>query len=338
MPVWVRWGLSICIAMVLAVPEGMRHAMSADEGLVDLGRALFFDPRLSRDGTVSCASCHEESRGFAEDRARSLGVAGQTGSRNAPSLLAVNAYTSLNWDGRTRTLESQVLQPFVTPVEHGLASLVVLTDILGHDDDTAHRFITVFGADAPAVTPEHVAVALAAYVRSLGMGRTRLERFLFGGETDVLSESAQRGLALFTGAAGCAQCHRIEADAAPLTDNRFHSVGIGLSGSLERLPQTIAALERVPADQIGPHLLADQAMASLGRYVVTRMPQDIGRFRTPSLRAVARTAPYFHDGSVATLGEAMAIEIYYRGSADRAVALSIEEQRDLLAFLESLSD
>lgn len=147
-----------------------------------------------------------------------------------------------------------------------------------------------------------------------------------------------RRLALFNGAAGCGQCHRIEAEAAPLTDNRFHSVGIGLTQTMSGLPRAIHTLEAVPRADAGRHVLADADIAALGRYVVTRMPEDIGRFRTPSLRGVARTAPYFHDGSVAMLGEAIAIELYYRGSSDRSAALSLDEQIDLLAFLESLDD
>jgi cytochrome c peroxidase len=279
------------------------HCLTAER--VRLGRKLFFDPILSADGTVACASCHDPGHGFANSAPRAVGIHGRTGTRNAPSILNRAASRSFFWDGRTKTLEEQALQPIANPLELGGP---LDTAILRIAADEAYR--DAFAAAYPdGVTAPNVGRALAAFERVLVSGDNRVDRFQ-AGDLAALSDKERIGLWLFESRAQCWRCHR----GTNYSDEQFHNTGV-------------AALQ----DEPDP-----------GRYAVTRDERDRGRFKTPSLRDISRTGPYMHDGSLATLEEV--VQFYNRGgkpnsNLDPALAplnLSKEEVADLVEFLKAL--
>jgi cytochrome c peroxidase len=304
---------------------------------VSIGRRLFFDQGFSADGSTSCATCHNPTHAFSDRRPVSTGANGRQGTRNAPGLLEVSRQRSLFWDGRRATLESQALDPLLNPIEHGLPDVDTLLARLRADDRYVQAFRLAYG-DGELTAPK-VARALAAFQRTLQDGPSPADRFL-AGQADALSASAQRGWVLFSGRAGCVRCHRAD-EAKPLfTDHAFHAVGVGLKRVEHRLAALTLRVVALHADRRAQDhgVLADPDIAALGRFVVTLEPADIGRFKTPALRNVALTAPYMHDGSVATLAEAIELEIYYRNGADgRPLVLTPAEKDELRQFLESLT-
>lgn len=271
-----------------------------------LGRRLFNDMRLSADRTRACADCHQASLAFSDGKRVAVGIGGQAGTRNAPAILNRTYGRAYFWDGRVATLEEQVLQPIEHPLELG-ADLPVVVDRLRADATYRRQFDDVFGRP-PDV--RGVSYALATYVRTILSGASAYDRHE-AGDPAALGPLAQRGLRLFRGRAHCARCHA----GSNLTDEDFHNTGV--------------SWERQPYDA--------------GRYVITGVPADTGRFKTPTLREIARTAPYMHDGSIATLEEV--IDLYDRGGTPnpyldrelRPLSLTGEEKAALLAFLKSLS-
>jgi len=272
---------------------------------VSLGRRLFFDRRLSGDGTLSCASCHERRRAFTDDRAVAQGIGGARGRRNSPTLVNRAWGSSFFFDGRARSLEDLALQPILDPTELGSTADAVLSLARSR---YRSGFRTAFDAE-PSL--ELVAKALASYLRTIVGGDSAFDRFAAGHES-ALTTSARRGLTLFFGKAGCGQCH-----AGPnLTDEEFHNTGVAWRTGV----------------------LTDQ-----GRAGVTGAPADRGAFKTPTLREISRTAPYMHDGSLTSLPQV--IEYYDAGGARnpsldpklRALHLSRLEKVDLAALLNSLT-
>jgi cytochrome c peroxidase len=299
--------------LTVAVPLGLElyAPIPVDNPLrkerVDLGRRLFLDPMLSAAATIACASCHRPEHLFADATAISPGVYGRTGRRNTPSLLNVAYARQLTWDGRSATLEEQVLKPIQDPVEMGL-SLSELVERLEGRRDYRSAFQDALGEPVSEVG---VARALAAYLRTLRSGGSPFDRFRVG-EADALTPLARIGFQLFVGKARCALCH-----AGPtLSDGEFHNTGVTVRSGSE----------------------------DAGRLLLTGVEADRGAFRTPSLRNVVRTAPYMHDGSLATLREV--IEFYDGGGepnphldADvRPLRLDEDEKRALIEFLGSLGE
>jgi len=273
---------------------------------IALGRRFFHERRLSRDGSLSCAGCHDAKRAFTNGLSTARGISGDAGVRNVPTLVNRAWGSSYFWDGRARTLEQQVLEPILNPIELGSSRSAVLD--VARSSDYRPLFISALGHE-PALVD--VAAVLASYVRTILSGDSPYDRFV-AGETRALDESARRGFELFRSRARCTSCH-----AGPLfSDESFHNTGVAWLGGT----------------------LADE-----GRYRVTRVPADRGAFKTPTLREVSRTAPYMHDGKLPTL--AAVIEFYDRGgmpnvNLDREVMplhLSSSDKRDLIAFLKSLS-
>jgi cytochrome c peroxidase len=265
---------------------------------IELGRRLFNDRRLSADGSLSCASCHQPERAFSQARAIAVGVEGRRGTRNAPALINRAWGRTFFWDGRTSTLEEQVLRPIDDPNE------------LGSSASAAARRVSL--------TVAELANALASYVRSIRAGDSPVDRFERGNR-DALSATARDGLALFRGKAMCSRCH-----VGPhLTDELFHNTGVAWQPA---------------ADPAGAGRFRDD-----GRYPVTGLIGDRGAFKTPTLREIARTAPYMHDGSLASLEDV--IEFYDAGgranplvdSELRPLKLTPLEKASLVAFLRSLS-
>lgn len=276
-------------------------------GRVALGRRLFFDPTLSRDLGVSCSSCHRPEHALSDTTAVSLGAHGRVGRRNAPSLFNAAYRTAFFWDGRVTSLEEQVLRPIQDSLEMDL-SLDTLVARLGARRGYRRAFAREFGEDP---TPANVARALASYLRTLRSGDAPIDRYR-SGDSAALSAMARRGFQLFGGKAGCTRCH-----IGPLfTDGDFHNTGI--------------------AWQHG-------AYGDLGRAIVTGLPDDRGRFKTPSLRDVALTPPYMHDGSKRSLEEV--VEFYDGGGQPnpgldpliQPLRLTLEEKRTVVAFLQALT-
>ncbi|WP_284616235.1 cytochrome-c peroxidase [Aquabacterium humicola] len=305
----------------------------------ELGKRLFFDARLSSDARVSCASCHQPQHAFSDGRRLAVGVESREGTRNTPSLLGVSSQRLLFWDGRRTTLESQALDPLLNPLEHGLTDTGAILTLLNRDAGYVAQFERAFVDSKGPITLERISAALAAFQRTLDDGESPFDRYL-SGDAHAITPQALHGWQIFSGRAQCTRCHVAEGGKALLTDHGFHALGVGLRDVQRKLPQLAMRLTaaREAGNTPGHELLADADIAALGRFVVTLDPADIGKFKTPSLRNVALTAPYMHDGSVATLAEAVDIELYYRSiESTRPVILTPAEKSDLLVFLESLS-
>ena len=284
---------------------------------IALGRRLFYDPRLSVDNTVSCASCHKPALAFSDGRQLAEGVRQQKGRRNAPSLLNAAYREAFFWDGRSPSLEAQAREPVQNPLEmaHTLQGAV---ERVMADSSYRAAFEKAFGPGP--VTYEEMGKALASFERTLLCGNSPFDRYFYGHDPTALSESAKRGLEVFRNPAegNCATCHSIGDQYALFTDNKFHN------------------------DSVGPTSDNDDPV-DLGHYLITRIEADKGTFRTPSLRNVALTAPYFHDGSRATLQDVIGFYIRggnpvrYRDKEIQSIWLSGQDRADLQAFLESLT-
>lgn len=307
---------------------------------IALGKQLFNDPSLSADGTVRCASCHVPERSYTDGRAVAIGVYGRTGTRNTPSLLNITSAhePAFFWDGRRTVLEQAVLDPLTNPVEMGLHDQSDLMRRISQNSAYRKAFTQAFPGGGNSLTPAEVGTVLAAYVHSLTLAESAFDRYLHGDRT-ALNTRAELGLTLFNGKAGCVECHRLEGLAPTYTDHAYHRTGVGLDSITAYLPTlTEGVIARsLQGSAIGDRVATHADEAQLGRFNVTLEPADIGLFRTPSLRGVAHTAPYMHDGSVPTLEDAIDREVYYRSlQAGHPLNLSVEERLDLAEFLRSL--
>lgn len=273
---------------------------------IELGRQLYFDGRLSADGTVSCATCHASDQGFSDGRPASIGIKGQVGGRNAPVTFNRLFSQEQFWDGRAASLEEQALGPIQNPIEMGNTldhMVATLSAIKGYHK----QFKQVFGTEVNAAG---VAKAIAAFERSLVCGNSAFDRYE-DGDDNALSESEQRGLELFREKGNCVRCHTGFA----FTDERYHNIGVGV----------------------------DKPNPDFGRYNVTKKESDKGAFKTPTLRNIAASAPYFHDGSAKTLEDV--VEFYDKGGIKnpnlsneiKRLLLTVPEKADLVAFMKSLS-
>ncbi|RUL68996.1 cytochrome c family protein [Dyella choica] len=308
---------------------------------IALGKQLFNDAHLSADGTIRCASCHIPEKGYTDGRRVAVGVGGHTGTRNTPSLmtLAEAQETAFFWDGRRSALNQAVLDPLTNPVEMGLRDQAELLQHVQQDPTYAPAFTRAFPDTKPAISSEHIAAALVVYVRSLRSPESAYDRYAAHSDKTALSPRALLGLAIFQGKGRCAECHRLEGAPATLTDHAYHRTGVGLDAIAANLPTlTEEVIKRSLRDgAIGNRVATHADEAQLGRFNVTQDPADIGLFRTPSLRNVSQTAPYMHDGSVATLDDAIDREVYYRSlQAGHPLQLTVEERANLKAFLQTL--
>ena len=283
---------------------------------ISLGRKLYYDPILSLDNTVSCASCHHPDHGFSDGRQVSTGVNGKTGTRNSPTVFNSVYFTTQFWDGRAPSLEVQAEGPVQNPVEMA-HTLQGVEQRLMADAEYRTAFKAAFGSDR--ITYDMVEKAIASFERTIVSGNSPFDRYYYGHDRKAMSQSAVRGFKVFSSAdkGNCTACHVIGKEYALFTDNKFHNIGVGVE-------------EQQPTD--------------LGRYQVTKNDPDRGAFKTPSLRNVALTAPYFHDGSLKTLKD---VVDYYIGAGnsnpymDQQIHsldfLSGQERADLVAFLEALT-
>jgi cytochrome c peroxidase len=328
-----------------AVPVPAHNRPSAAK--IRLGRKLFLDRRLSGNGTLSCAMCHVPEQGFTSNElATAVGHEGKSLRRNSPTLLDVAYAGPFFHDGREPDLDLQALDVMVNPDEMAMPSLGAVVARVRSLPDYEELFEEAFGAPA---TVESIGRALGTYLRSLVTGDSPFDRWHFGGDEDAVSDAVQRGFALFTGKAGCAECHFVGEDNALFTDHGFHDTGIGwltvmVRGRsrepvrVELAPGVYTDLDRAAVESVGEPPAHD-----LGRYEITWDPGDRWKFKTPTLRNVARTAPYMHDGSLTSLREV--VEHYDRGGVPhegqdprlRPLGLTEREKDDLVAFLESLT-
>jgi cytochrome c peroxidase len=292
----------------LKVPLGLKPVpVPADNPLtpekVELGKLLYFDPRLSCDDTVSCASCHDPKKGWSNGTPFATGVRSQVGGRSAPTIINA-AYSELQfWDGRALRLEGQALGPIQNPIEmdHKLSDCVTKLNLI---PGYKQRFQKVFGTD---VTPENIAKAIASFERTVLSGNAPYDKYKAGNH-NVMSAAAERGMKLFFGKAHCSACH----SGPNFSDDSFHNIGIGMKAE----------------------------KPDLGRYEVTKVVGDKGAFKTPTLREVGRHAPFMHDGSLKTLEDV--VEHYDKGGIANPqldeeifpLKLSATEKSDLITFMK----
>jgi cytochrome c peroxidase len=269
------------LGLDLYMPVPQANPLTRDK--VTLGRRLFFDKRLSRDGTLACASCHDPKLAFSDGRTVARGINGAQATRNAPALINRGYGSSFFWDGRAKSLEQQALEPILNPKELALT-----------EAELERR---------TKLKPAEVTAALGSFVRTIRSGDSRFDRYT-AGQPNALSNLEKAGLAVFRGKGNCGTCH----PGPNFTDEQFHNTGVAWR---------------------------DGALADAGA--------GKGRFKTPTLREVARTAPYMHDGSLATLEDV--VEFYSQGGRPnpnldpeiRPRNFTAEEKRALLAFLQALT-
>lgn len=291
-----------------AVPAGLPPVVHPKDNpstpeKIALGKQLYWDKRLSKDSTISCASCHDPKKGWSNGDQFATGVGLKKGGRNSPTVLN-SAYNRFQfWDGREPSLEAQAVGPIQNPIEMSMTEEVVverLNKIAGYKA----QFQEVFGTD---VTLKNIGKAIAAYERTVLAGDSPYDRYKAGDEK-ALSEAALRGRRVFFNKALCSACH----SGPNFTDNGFHNVGVGM----------------------------DKKDYDVGRFAVQKLGGNRGAFKTPTLRDIARSAPYMHDGSMKTLEEV--VEHYNKGGIDNPylsedifpLKLTDQEKKDLVTFLK----
>jgi len=347
-PDWAERALDRALAPPLGLPSVNHPASNPPTAAkIALGRKLFFDRRLSHNNTTSCAMCHVPEQGFTSNElATPVGVEGRSVRRNSPTVLNVAYVEALFHDGRDLALETQYVAPITAFNEMANPSLGYVVDKIAKLDDYATPFQDAFGAGP---SPDRIGQALAAYQRTLLSGASPFDRWRFGGEADALGERERRGFALFSGKAGCVACHPIGQSSALFSDGLFHDTGYGWQREQERQGKGgLVEVELSPGVTTHiPHSVVQSVgnppMADLGRYEVTKDPKDRWRFRTPSLRNVALTAPYMHDGQLQQLDDVVAF--YNAGGVPhdgldeqiKPLGLSVKERVALVAFLKSLT-
>ncbi len=311
---------------------------------VALGERLFFERRLSADGTVACSTCHDPARAFTDGLPASIGVNGGTGQRNAPTVLNALYDKTQFWDGRVNTLEEQAALPIVNPVEMGQPSVEAAVAGIAADKTYQSAFRTVFGREPNG--PDLLR-AIAAYERTQASFDSPFDHFI-AGDRAAVGDDAKRGWELFNGQARCNLCHALtdtKADVTNFTDNDFHNIGINIVRHqvVPLARQAEKLLRSGQAAEIDRAAIQTE-MSALGRFLVTKKEADIGAFKTPNLRDVLVTGPYFHDGSQDTLWDV--IDHYNKGAGlqnpyldvdIQPLALTEEQIDDLVAFLASLT-
>lgn len=325
--------MAISLVTAALSAAATEHASTEADAFARVGARIFFDTRFSSDGRVSCATCHVPERAFSDGEVTPMGVHGKRGFRNTPSLINAASQTALFWDGRRSSLETQAGDPFINALEHGLRSHDEVAQRVNDMPAYREAFTSLTGRSS--VQAADVFRALAAFQRTLQSHDSPFERYLAGRDAAALSPAALRGYQLFVGRAECSGCHLVGGREAALTDGKFHAIGVGTSRLGMQLPSLIpGTAERARSGQQTP----DANTEALGRFLVTFDSRDIGAFRTPPLHNVAVTAPYMHDGSVATLEAAVDQEVHYRRlRSGRALILTRDERSDLVEFLKSMT-
>jgi cytochrome c peroxidase len=326
-----------------AVPVPANNPLTKEK--ISLGRKLFYDRRLSFNNTFSCALCHIPEQGFtSNEMATAVGIEGRTVRRNSPTLYNIAYARSLFHDSRETTLEQQIWAPVLTHNEMANPSIGYVIEKINNSADYNGLFKKAFGKE-PGM--ETIGMAIASYERTLNSANSAFDRWYYGKDNLALDARAQRGFQLFNGKANCSSCHVITRNHALFTDNDNHNTGIGYAVAMAKTDKT----QRV---QVAPGVYVDVAATlittvaetkpnDLGRYEVTQKPEDLWKYKTPSLRNVSLTVPYMHNGAFATLQQV--VEFYNRGGIAnenldpliKPLNLTALEIADLTAFLESLT-
>jgi len=311
---------------------------------IALGQKLFFDARLSVGGTVACSTCHDPARAFTDGLPVSIGVQGRVGQRNSPTILNALYNKTQFWDGRAKTLEEQAGLPIINSVEMGQPDLAAAVASIAAIKEYQQEFQAVFGRP-PNETD--LVRAIASYERTQVSFNSPFDHFL-AGEQSAIGDDAKRGWELFNTRGRCNKCHALSEDKRDttfFTDNDFHNIGIGI------IRHNVVALAR-QAEQLiksGDTGAIDRAaiqsdMSALGRFLITKKETDTASFKTPDLRNVLVTGPYFHDGSQETLWDVMdhynkgdGLKDPYLDEDIQPLALSEGDIDDLVAFLASLT-
>lgn len=312
---------------------------------IELGRKLFYDRRLSFNNTFSCAICHIPEQGFSSNEmATAVGIEGRSVRRNSPSLYNVGYAQLLFHDGRENSLEQQVWGPLLAHNEMGNPSIGYVVDKIKASTDYRGRFENAFNKGP---TMETIGQALASYQRTLNSADSPFDRWYFGKQSQALSDAAQRGFKLFTGKAACSSCHGIGEKTALFTDQKRHNTGIGYAESMQKTPEKqrvqVAPGVFVDLDNKSLQGVAEAKPNDLGYYEISQNPADRWAYKTPSLRNVALSAPYMHNGSLASLKQVVAF--YNQGGVAnenlspliKPLGLSAAEIDDLVAFLQALN-
>lgn len=309
---------------------------------VALGRKLFFDKRLSADGTVACATCHDVERSFTDLRNASEGIGGKVGRRNAPTTMNAALLGSQFWDGRAATLEAQAVLPITNPIEMGQPTPAAAVAAIENDAEYQKMFQAAYGRPA---NMDDIGRAIAAFERTMIFLDAPFDRYV-AGDAAAMSADAVAGWRLFNGKARCVTCHPISVVNPIGSDNRFHNIGVSARAlNFDALAKTALALlaeddSMAKIDQLALETDANQ----LGRFVVTRNYSDVGAFRTSQMRNVGITGPYMHDGTLQTLWDVM--DHYNKGGEPHAyldggiepLALTEAEIDQVVAFMFALTD
>ena len=313
---------------------------------VQLGRKLFFDRRLSLNETMSCAMCHIPEQGFTNNELNTaVGIEGRTVRRNAPTIYNVAFFSNIFHDGRDTRLEFQIWQPMLAFNEMGNPSIGYVVEKIRSLPDYKGLFESAFAGREPGI--ETIGMAIASYERTIVSGNSPFDRWYFGKTDSAIIGPAKRGFSLFKGKANCVTCHLIQDDHALFTDDAFHNTGLGWQFSvgddrveipIQLAPGVKVLVPRKLVDSVG-----EPPPSDLGRYEVTQDPVDRWRYKTPTLRNVALTAPYMHNGVFGTLKEV--VSFYNKGGIPnpqldpsiRPLGLTDIEMEDIVAFLESLT-
>jgi cytochrome c peroxidase len=317
---------------------------------IALGRKLFMDRRLSHNNTISCGMCHVPEQGFTSNElATAVGIEGRSHRRNSPTIFNVGYYQFLFHDGREFTLENQVIGPMLAFNEMGNPSIGHVIEKIRNLNDYSGLFEEAFGG---GVTLERLSQAIASYERFLVSGNSKFDQWHYGEDKNALNQEEINGFEIFIGKGGCVTCHTINDKTALFTDQSFHNTGIGWARNNKVIKKEYDS-ETFPV-QLAPGVIvhvkhdyletsSEKPQNDVGRFEITEDPKDSWKYKTPSLRNLTVTAPYMHDGSLATLEEV--VSFYNKGGEDnpdkdsllKPLGLSAKEQFSLVAFLKSLT-
>lgn len=332
------------------VPVPKNNPMTPSK--IKLGDKLFHDKRFSTDGTVSCSTCHDRQKVFTDSPLKvSEGIGKLTGTRNAPTVVNAAYMRSQFWDGREPDLEGQSAGPFVNPVEMGQPNHDPILKIVRTDPEYQKLFKQVFNKSGKGIKMQHVQQAIAAFERTIISGNSPFDRYYFGRDNGAMNEAAVRGLEVFLGQGRCVSCHTISQTHALFTDSRFHNLGVGfvrINKDVNALASAYREAKKKGVD-VDKEVLTNKNTSELGRFAVSTQLRDMGSFKTPTLRNVAKTAPYMHDGSLETLKDVMVFynnggrvkesdpTFDFQSGGIRPLELSDDQIDDLVAFMEALT-
>ena len=354
--IWTLAATSISLAAMAAplglppVPIPADNPQSPEK--IKLGDKLFHDKRFSSTGQVSCATCHDAKKTFTDSPLRvSQGINKLKGTRNAPTVVNAAYFHKLFWDGREPSLEEQSKDPMVNPVEMGLPNHQPVLKLIRTDPEYVKAFKAVFGKSGDQLTMEEVKKAIASFERTIVAGDSPFDHYYFGGDKKAMTPAQIRGFQVFMGQGRCVSCHTVEQDQALFTDNRFHNIGIGINPMQKDVPRLAGEFLKAKGQggNVDKAVLSDPKTSNLGRFAVTDALDDMGSFKTSTLRNIAMTAPYMHDGSLKTLKE---VVIHYNNGGVtkkgervndflsggiRPLNLNERQISDLVAFLGALT-